>query len=165
MYDEPNKNKEQLLCHSHSSPTPCVTICCVNNVGQLERIMNRIDVLACVGASFCSGKGMKNNNKMTWNMLSNSLLAVRFIHPFTFIIVIPSYIYASVHIMARTKQTQRKATGGKAPRKQLVIKAARGHSPVSWPYFFLSLSCMASPHMHDYNTQNVVELELLMSHM
>ncbi|CAH2018660.1 unnamed protein product [Acanthoscelides obtectus] len=28
--------------------------------------------------------------------------------------------------MARTKQTARKSTGGKAPRKQLATKAARG---------------------------------------
>ena len=31
--------------------------------------------------------------------------------------------------MARTKQTARKATGGKAPRKQLAIKAARKSAP------------------------------------
>ena len=32
--------------------------------------------------------------------------------------------------MARTKQTARKTTGGKAPRKQLATKAARKTSPV-----------------------------------
>ena len=31
--------------------------------------------------------------------------------------------------MARTKQTARKSTGGKAPRKQLASKAARKHAP------------------------------------
>ena len=31
-----------------------------------------------------------------------------------------------VEQMARTKQTARKSTGGKAPRKQLATKAARG---------------------------------------
>ena len=31
--------------------------------------------------------------------------------------------------MARTKQTARKSTGGKAPRKQLVAKAARKSAP------------------------------------
>jgi len=31
--------------------------------------------------------------------------------------------------MARTKQTARKSTGGKAPRKQLATKAARKHAP------------------------------------
>ena len=31
--------------------------------------------------------------------------------------------------MARTKQTARKSTGGKAPRKQLATKAARQHAP------------------------------------
>ena len=33
------------------------------------------------------------------------------------------------HIMARTKQTARKSTGGKAPRKQLATKAARKSAP------------------------------------
>ena len=33
--------------------------------------------------------------------------------------------------MARTKQTARKSTGGKAPRKQLASKAARKTAPVS----------------------------------
>ncbi|EWC89720.1 histone a [Plasmodium falciparum NF54] len=33
--------------------------------------------------------------------------------------------------MARTKQTARKSTGGKAPRKQLASKAARKSAPVS----------------------------------
>lgn len=31
--------------------------------------------------------------------------------------------------MARTKQTARKSTGGKAPRKQLATKAARKSAP------------------------------------
>ncbi|KAJ7052313.1 histone 3 [Mycena amicta] len=35
--------------------------------------------------------------------------------------------------MARTKQTARKSTGGKAPRKQLATKAARKTAPVSPP--------------------------------
>jgi hypothetical protein len=34
-------------------------------------------------------------------------------------------------IMARTKQTARKSTGGKAPRKQLATKAARKSAPAS----------------------------------
>ena len=33
--------------------------------------------------------------------------------------------------MARTKQTARKATGGKAPRKQLATKAARKSNPLT----------------------------------
>merc|ERR1712113_603545 len=37
--------------------------------------------------------------------------------------------YRSVLIMARTKQTARKSTGGKAPRKQLATKAARKSAP------------------------------------
>lgn len=35
--------------------------------------------------------------------------------------------------MARTKQTARKSTGGKAPRKQLATKAARGPAPPPQP--------------------------------
>ncbi len=39
--------------------------------------------------------------------------------------------------MARTKQTARKSTGGKAPRKQLATKAARKSAPsVSITFFF-----------------------------
>lgn len=37
-------------------------------------------------------------------------------------------IYISLK-MARTKQTARKSTGGKAPRKQLATKAARKSAP------------------------------------
>ena len=33
--------------------------------------------------------------------------------------------------MARTKQTSRKSTGGKAPRKQLATKAARKSAPAT----------------------------------
>ena len=33
--------------------------------------------------------------------------------------------------MARTKQTARKSTGGKAPRKQLAAKAARKSAPAA----------------------------------
>ncbi|RXG72363.1 histone H3.2 [Armadillidium vulgare] len=35
------------------------------------------------------------------------------------------------HKMARTKQTARKSTGGKAPRKQLATKAARKSAPAT----------------------------------
>ena len=42
----------------------------------------------------------------------------------------PSYT-AQHRFMARTKQTARKSTGGKAPRKQLATKAARKSAPVS----------------------------------
>ena len=36
-----------------------------------------------------------------------------------------------VAVMARTKQTARKSTGGKAPRKQLATKAARKSAPAT----------------------------------
>ncbi|XP_044531142.1 histone H3-like centromeric protein CSE4 [Gracilinanus agilis] len=38
---------------------------------------------------------------------------------------------ASLFVMARTKQTARKSTGGKAPRKQLATKAARKSAPAT----------------------------------
>jgi histone H3 len=37
----------------------------------------------------------------------------------------------SPETMARTKQTARKSTGGKAPRKQLATKAARKSAPTA----------------------------------
>jgi hypothetical protein len=39
--------------------------------------------------------------------------------------------------MARTKQTARKSTGGKAPRKQLATKAARKSAPTTGKSFLL----------------------------
>ncbi|XP_060712778.1 uncharacterized protein LOC132837101 isoform X1 [Hemiscyllium ocellatum] len=41
------------------------------------------------------------------------------------------HIRAGKSIMARTKQTARKSTGGKAPRKQLATKAARKSAPAT----------------------------------
>ena len=42
------------------------------------------------------------------------------------------FIYiGSIFIMARTKQTARKSTGGKAPRKHLATKAARKSAPIA----------------------------------
>ncbi|KAL4555641.1 hypothetical protein LXL04_038266 [Taraxacum kok-saghyz] len=50
--------------------------------------------------------------------------------------------------MARTKQTARKSTGGKAPRKQLATKAARKSAPVTGgvkkPYRFRARNCSSS---------------------
>uniref|UniRef100_A0A8C4SRU8 Histone H3 n=1 Tax=Erpetoichthys calabaricus TaxID=27687 RepID=A0A8C4SRU8_ERPCA len=56
--------------------------------------------------------------------------------------------------MARTKQTARKSTGGKAPRKQLATKAARKSAPATggvknsiqsflywWLHSFLNVHC------------------------
>ncbi|KAK2867614.1 hypothetical protein Q8A67_025731 [Cirrhinus molitorella] len=43
--------------------------------------------------------------------------------------IIPQVHFAE--IMARTKQTARKSTGGKAPRKQLATKAARKSAPAT----------------------------------
>eukprot|EP00073_Rattus_norvegicus_P034911 XP_008759568.2 PREDICTED: LOW QUALITY PROTEIN: histone H3 [Rattus norvegicus] len=40
-------------------------------------------------------------------------------------------LVTSVSAMARTKQTARKSTGGKAPRKQLATKAARKSAPAT----------------------------------
>ena len=45
--------------------------------------------------------------------------------------------------MARTKQTARKSTGGKAPRKQLATKAARKSAPATGKIIFIFvLNCV-----------------------
>ncbi|KAJ7539538.1 hypothetical protein O6H91_11G099100 [Diphasiastrum complanatum] len=41
------------------------------------------------------------------------------------------HLFDEVLVMARTKQTARKSTGGKAPRKQLATKAARKSAPAT----------------------------------
>ncbi|XP_021036129.1 uncharacterized protein LOC110308115 [Mus caroli] len=43
----------------------------------------------------------------------------------------PSHFSLRLVVMARTKQTARKSTGGKAPRKQLATKAARKSAPAT----------------------------------
>eukprot|EP01071_Lankesteria_metandrocarpae_P013032 Lankesteria_metandrocarpae@DN6577_c0_g1_i1.p1 len=52
--------------------------------------------------------------------------------------------------MARTKQTARKSTGGKAPRKQLANKAARKSGPVS--------TAMKKPHRYHPGTVALREI-------
>lgn len=44
-------------------------------------------------------------------------------------ILLSSYFFETVQQMARTKQTARKSTGGKAPLKRLATKAARKRTP------------------------------------
>ena len=46
-----------------------------------------------------------------------------------FVLHAPAYSLTAA--MARTKQTARKSTGGKAPRKQLATKAARKSAPAT----------------------------------
>jgi hypothetical protein len=55
--------------------------------------------------------------------------------------------------MARTKQTARKSTGGKAPRKQLATKAARKSAPAT--------GGVKKPHRYRYliNSSNIKDLE------
>lgn len=50
--------------------------------------------------------------------------------------------------MARTKQTARKSTGGKAPRKQLATKAARKSAP--------STGGVKKPHRYRYQNLTLV---------
>ncbi|XP_054289961.1 uncharacterized protein LOC129005168 [Macrosteles quadrilineatus] len=53
-------------------------------------------------------------------------------HPPTLVFIILSLSHLPKEIaMARTKQTARKSTGGKAPRKQLATKAARKSAPAT----------------------------------
>lgn len=49
--------------------------------------------------------------------------------------------------MARTKQTARKSTGGKAPRKQLATKAARKSAP--------STGGVKKPHRYRYTKRYI----------
>merc|ERR1712064_218582 len=58
--------------------------------------------------------------------------------------------YRSVLIMARTKQTARKSTGGKAPRKQLATKAARKSAP--------STGGVKKPHRYRPGTVALLEI-------
>ncbi len=44
---------------------------------------------------------------------------------------VPQPVSKHIAAMARTKQTARKSTGGKAPRKQLATKAARKSAPAT----------------------------------
>ena len=55
--------------------------------------------------------------------------------------------------MARTKQTARKSTGGKAPRKQLASKAARKSAPVT--------GGVKKPHRYKPGTVALREIRLL----
>ena len=45
--------------------------------------------------------------------------------------------------MARTKQTARKSTGGKAPRKQLATKAARKSAPAVTELQYLEVQLLS----------------------
>jgi len=55
--------------------------------------------------------------------------------------------------MARTKQTARKSTGGKAPRKQLATKAARKSAPTT--------GGVKKPHRYRPGTVALREIRLL----
>jgi len=78
--------------------------------------------------------------------------------------------------MARTKQTARKSTGGKAPRKQLATKAARKSAPATGGVkkvrglqtSFLILQRQRSTHslvslLYGYFSLTVIALELSLS--
>ena len=50
-------------------------------------------------------------------------------HPASYVLLVRTSARHQPATMARTKQTARKSTGGKAPRKQLATKAARKSAP------------------------------------
>ena len=60
--------------------------------------------------------------------LSSELLSTNF---FPVSRIMPRSLVTALRTMARTKQTARKSTGGKAPRKQLATKAARKSAPTT----------------------------------
>ncbi|WP_143213447.1 hypothetical protein, partial [Acinetobacter baumannii] len=64
-------------------------------------------------------------NKPSRGMLKNSICSKLASFILTF------FIETFTANMARTKQTARKSTGGKAPRKQLATKAARKSAPAT----------------------------------
>ena len=68
-------------------------------------------------------KAAKGSKALTTGYLSQTL---------SYILLPCSYFHLSSSVnMARTKQTARKSTGGKAPRKQLATKAARKSAPAT----------------------------------
>ncbi|KAI3697372.1 hypothetical protein L6452_30346 [Arctium lappa] len=65
---------------------------------------------------------------MVWEAPVRASIDGRKISVFT---ISASYFLYNSSSMARTKQTARKSTGGKAPRKQLATKAARKSAPAT----------------------------------
>uniref|UniRef100_A0A8B9SHR3 Uncharacterized protein n=1 Tax=Anas platyrhynchos TaxID=8839 RepID=A0A8B9SHR3_ANAPL len=75
--------------------------------------------------------------------------------------------------MARTKQTARKSTGGKAPRKQLATKAARKSAPatggVKKPHLIfsvlyhsaLNVSIMSDIGLRPFSAHNFSEISVM----
>ena len=66
-----------------------------------------------------------NNNNNNNNLANITILQFKVVN------VNNNRIINNNNIMARTKQTARKSTGGKAPRKQLATKAARKSAPAT----------------------------------
>ena len=56
--------------------------------------------------------------------------------------------------MARTKQTARKSTGGKAPRKQLATKAARKSAPSTGLFLNISQVILTQIYLYIYLISN-----------
>ncbi|XP_070566832.1 histone H3-like [Ptychodera flava] len=77
---------------------------------------------------------MANHQLLHCENLTNHIISSAY-KVFRALFKIISYFYDSSRrnntIMARTKQTARKSTGGKAPRKQLATKAARKSAPAT----------------------------------
>ncbi|XP_062710636.1 histone H3-like [Aedes albopictus] len=71
--------------------------------------------------------------EIAYRMQQTSIKAVRFEVSILLSVYTPSYSVQDkrTSAMARTKQTARKSTGGKAPRKQLATKAARKSAPAT----------------------------------
>ena len=80
---------------------------------------------------------MAANSSFIFNTTENKYCTVGFINRKVhkrgcrIILEISHYSYLEQTTMARTKQTARKSTGGKAPRKQLATKAARKSAPAT----------------------------------
>ena len=88
------------------------------------------------GRGHCKGGSVKIAKKQPLTTRARQKLSVaviwtHFQHPQIerLVCLLPVNLFAAS--MARTKQTARKSTGGKAPRKQLATKAARKSAPAT----------------------------------
>jgi histone H3 len=90
----------------------------------------RITVNSMISFQFFSLKGKKSSKKCKKTEIFTKLFQT-FINDECFCFEDLHFCTIRSFKMARTKQTARKSTGGKAPRKQLATKAARKSAPAT----------------------------------
>ncbi|XP_040105823.1 uncharacterized protein LOC120870264 [Oryx dammah] len=87
--------------------------------GRALVIMRQARCLACDALKYIVHEGVHDAHRLGGDSSVRVDLLQHFVHSIQSI------------VMARTKQTARKSTGGKAPRKQLATKAARKSAPAT----------------------------------